>query len=103
MWINLIFYSHQCINVNLAEIRNGSTNTKMEMCIKYVFCIERNFMIIEYTYAQNDLNKRCYQCKWLTMIDDWAGHCDCPYNKVKFRDRQITDRKCTWKNADKRQ
>jgi hypothetical protein len=60
-------------------------------------------MIIEYTYSQEDLRKKCHGCKWLKIYpnDDWYGKCECPYNKVKFRERSITDKKCTWKNADK--
>lgn len=58
-------------------------------------------MIVEYTYSQHDLNKRCYGCKWLRMTGEWSGRCECPHNRVKDRNRQITDRKCTWKNADK--
>jgi hypothetical protein len=58
-------------------------------------------MLIEYTYSSQDLNKKCYECKWLRMIDEWSGFCEYPHNKVKFRNRQITDKACTWKNADK--
>lgn len=58
-------------------------------------------MIIEYRYSEHDLNKKCYQCKWLNMYDDINGKCICPHNMVKFRDRSIFTKKCTWKNADK--
>ena len=59
-------------------------------------------MIIEYTWSEHELKtKRCFGCKWLEMIDSWNGYCECPHNKVKVRNRQITDKKCTWKNADK--
>lgn len=59
-------------------------------------------MIVEYTWNTYELRqKKCYECKWLTMIDNWSGHCDCPHNNVKIRNRQITDKKCVWKNADK--
>jgi hypothetical protein len=56
--------------------------------------------IIEYTI--NTRNK-CYGCKWLKLNEDdmWQGHCECPHNKIKNRDRYVTDKKCTWKNADK--
>jgi hypothetical protein len=58
-------------------------------------------MIIEYTYSQNDLNKRCYGCKWLELYDDFNGKCKCEFNKVKFRDRSIMENKCSCKNADR--
>lgn len=58
-------------------------------------------MIIEYIYSNSELRtKKCFECKWFEMIDDWNGVCKCPHNKIKFRNRQITDRKCVWKNAD---
>jgi hypothetical protein len=55
-------------------------------------------MIIEFTYNQN---KICNGCKWLKLKDDWYGKCECPHNKVKERNRHVTDHKCSWKNADK--
>lgn len=59
-------------------------------------------MIIEYSWSNQELRqKKCFECKWLKMQDDWYGKCECPHNKVKFRQRNITDKKCTWKNADK--
>lgn len=60
-------------------------------------------MIIEYTYSPSDLKKKCYGCKWLKIEDDdwFYGKCECPHNKIKFRNRQITDKACVWKNADK--
>lgn len=68
-------------------------------------------MIIEYTYSPEDLKKRCFGCKWLkqnvlnpTSTNsnfDWYGLCECPHNKIKNRNRSITDKACSWKNADK--
>lgn len=58
-------------------------------------------MIIEYTYSQHDLKKKCYGCKWLELYNDFNGKCICPHNKVKERNRSVTDKACTWKNADK--
>jgi hypothetical protein len=58
-------------------------------------------MIIEYTYSQSDLKKKCYGCKWLKMYDNLNGKCICDFNKVKFRDRSITDKACSCKNFDK--
>ena len=58
-------------------------------------------MIIEYTYSPSDLKKKCHNCKWLKLDEDeWYGICKCPHNKVKFRNRKITDKACTWKNAE---
>lgn len=57
-------------------------------------------MIIEYTYSQQDLKKKCYGCKWLKLYDDFNGKCICEFNKVKFRDRSLTTRGCSFKNAD---
>lgn len=56
-------------------------------------------MIIEHTY---DNNKICYQCKWLKIQEEWYGVCECPHNRVKNRNRSFTDKKCSWKNADKK-
>lgn len=60
-------------------------------------------MIIEHTYSQQDLRKRCYGCKWLKLHDNnqFYGTCACPHNKIKERERSVTDRRCAWKNADK--
>ena len=57
-------------------------------------------MIIEYTWSKYDLKKdRCFGCDWLKMndYDGWTGYCECPHNKVKIRNRQITNKKCTQK------
>jgi len=56
-------------------------------------------MIIEYTYSEQDLKKRCYKCMHLeTQSDlDLIGTCACPDNKIKNRQRGITDRACTHK------
>lgn len=57
-------------------------------------------MIIEYTYSQHDLKKKCYGCKWLKLDSDkWNGECICESNSVKKRHRYITDKACSWKNA----
>lgn len=60
-------------------------------------------MIIEYTYSPQDLKKKCYGCKWLKIYedDDWYGKCECDFNKVGFRERSITAKACSCKNADK--
>jgi hypothetical protein len=60
-------------------------------------------MIITYDCSQHDLRKRCYGCKWLALNagNEWLGYCQCKENKVKNRNRQITDKACSWKNADK--
>jgi hypothetical protein len=58
-------------------------------------------MIIEYSWSDQELRrKKCYGCTWLRMIDDWYGVCGCQQNKVKFRERKITDKKCTYKSYD---
>jgi hypothetical protein len=57
-------------------------------------------LIVEYTYSPQDLKKRCYSCKWLKLYDDFNGKCECPHNHVKFRDRDVLEKACTWKNAD---
>jgi hypothetical protein len=58
-------------------------------------------MIIEYTYSPFDLRKRCYGCKWLDLMDNWNGKCKCEFNRVKIRERSITDKSCSCKNADR--
>lgn len=59
-------------------------------------------MIIEYTWSQQDLKKKCYGCKWLKLDegDDWYGKCKCTFNKVKIRSRKITDKACKFKNCN---
>lgn len=58
-------------------------------------------MIIEYTYSPQDLKKKCYGCKWLSIPENQLiGDCTCLYNKIKNRQREETDRACNWKNAD---
>ena len=58
-------------------------------------------MIIEYTYSQSDLKKKCFGCEWLKLYpdDDWYGKCECPDNKVKVRERSITSKKCVMKKG----
>lgn len=55
-------------------------------------------MIVEVTYSQEDLRKRCFECMWLNKKDDFNGECVCTYNKVKNRYRSVTDRACSYKN-----
>ncbi len=56
-------------------------------------------MIIEYTYSEHDLMKRCYGCIWLEMSNDIGyGDCKCPHNKVKNRYRSVLDKACTYKS-----
>ena len=58
-------------------------------------------MIVEYLWSESELlHKKCYKCAWLRMTDDWYGVCECQQNKVKFRNRQTTDKKCTYKSYD---
>lgn len=59
-------------------------------------------MIIEYTYSQRDLQKKCYNCMFLEMEDDWYGKCVCTENKVKFRNRKINDKACVCKKENPR-
>lgn len=54
-------------------------------------------MIIEYTYSPHDLVKKCYGCAWLELEAEWYGNCVCPNNKIKNRQRGITDRACSFK------
>lgn len=58
-------------------------------------------MIIEYTYSPEDLKKKCYGCYWFKSYDNFGfnGKCDCKENKIKFRDRSVTDRACTFKRT----
>lgn len=60
-------------------------------------------MIVEYTYSEYDLRKKCYGCAWLKMRenDNWFGYCECLHNKVKNRDREVTDRACICKVRSK--
>jgi hypothetical protein len=58
-------------------------------------------MIIEYTYSPSDLKKKCYGCKWLSISEnEFIGTCTCPYNSIKNRQRELTQKACSWKNAD---
>ena len=61
-------------------------------------------MIVEVTYSEKDLRKRCYNCEYLKLEDesyDWNGICTCKENKVKHRNRSITDRACMFKKGKK--
>jgi hypothetical protein len=60
-------------------------------------------MIIEYTYSQQDLKKKCHGCKWLDIYEDdnWYGKCKCEFSKVKARERSVTSKACSCKNADR--
>lgn len=53
-------------------------------------------MIIEHTY---DNRKICNHCFWLKMKDDCFGICECPDNRVKNRERFVTDKKCSRKKT----
>lgn len=56
-------------------------------------------MIIEFTYNNKNI---CNECNWLNLDKDgWTGICTCPYSKVRNKYRHITDKKCSWKNANK--
>lgn len=58
-------------------------------------------MIVEYIYSEKEMKRKCYGCKWLELDENkYYGQCKCPYNKVKERTRFITDKRCSWKNAD---
>jgi len=55
-------------------------------------------MIVEYTWSEHELKcKKCYKCKFLQMQDAWDGKCVCETNKVKIKQRSITDKCCTSK------
>lgn len=57
-------------------------------------------MIIEVTYSAKELRKRCFNCEYLNIEDEshgWYGVCVCKENKVKHKDRSITDRACVFK------
>ena len=58
-------------------------------------------MIIEYTYSTKDLKKRCYQCMYLQMQDEWFGRCICETNKIKIRNREITDKACVHRKVER--
>jgi hypothetical protein len=55
-------------------------------------------MIVEYTYSQSDLGKRCFECCWLERQDDFNGECLCPHNKIRNHFRNVTDKACSYKN-----
>lgn len=59
-------------------------------------------MIIEHTYNQHDLRKKCYECAWLRLDndDEWVGTCLCQQNRVKDKRRHITDKACKFKSYD---
>ena len=57
-------------------------------------------MIIESTYSTQELRKKCFNCEYLKIDDEshgWYGICTCDQNKVKHRDRSITDKACVFK------
>jgi hypothetical protein len=53
-------------------------------------------MIVEHTY---DNRKICYGCKFLKLENstELTGLCTCPDNKIRVRNRSITDKKCAFK------
>jgi len=54
-------------------------------------------MIVEYTYSESDLRKRCFGCVYLKMKDDWYGFCENQNTKVKSKYRIVTGKSCVWK------
>ena len=56
-------------------------------------------MIIESTYSKKELRKKCFNCEYLKIDEPhgWYGICTCEENKIKHRDRSITDRACVFK------
>ncbi len=58
-------------------------------------------MIAEHTY---DTKKICYGCEHLRLDSSsyWSGVCECTENRVKNRNRHVTDRKCAFKRMDGR-
>lgn len=57
-------------------------------------------MITESIYSKQELRKKCFNCEHLKIDDEshgWYGICTCEENKVKHRDRSITDRACVFK------
>lgn len=52
-----------------------------------------------------DKNRRtedsCKNCMWLDLDENKVeGYCECPHNEIEYRWRFISDKKCSWKNAD---
>jgi len=67
-------------------------------------------MIIEYTYSQRDLRKKCYGCKYFIFDKEsydsdelswYSGKCICETNKIKNRERTIMDKACSSKESFK--
>lgn len=57
-------------------------------------------MVVEVTYSAKELRKKCFNCEYLKIEDKscgWYGTCICEENKVKYRDRSITDKACVFK------
>lgn len=57
-------------------------------------------MVVEVTYSAKELRKKCFNCKYLKIEDElygWDGVCICKENKVKYRNRSITDKACVFK------
>ena len=57
-------------------------------------------MVVEVTYGAKELRKKCFNCEYLKIEEashGWDGVCMCEENKVKHRDRLITDRACVFK------
>ena len=54
-----------------------------------------DIMIVEHTY---DNRKICYGCTWLVLDKDgMSGRCECKDNRIRERQRHITDRRCVLK------
>lgn len=57
-------------------------------------------MTVEVTYNAKELQKKCFNCEYL-KIDEESHGCDgtciCKENKVKYRNRSITDKACVFK------
>lgn len=53
-------------------------------------------------YSQKDIAKRCWGCRYLKMYDEFSGICECAENRVKIRDRCITNKACSFKECIRR-
>ena len=57
-------------------------------------------MITDYQYDLHTLlTKKCFRCKYLTIIQDSKvyGNCTCKTNKIKNKFRCVTDNRCAYK------
>lgn len=61
-------------------------------------------MIIEYSYSEYDLIKKCYNCDHLKLDSSRLyGNCMCDKNKIKNRFRCVTDKACSFKRFTRSQ